>query len=57
MFICSFSIGLNIGFKFWLIANSLQGQDIGQITSVPDHCDFFLYSQTFICNYTCLYIQ
>ena len=24
----------------------MQGQDFGQITSVPDHCNFFLYRQT-----------
>ena len=37
----------------WILASSfdwlpipLQGQDFGQITSVPDHCNFFLYRQT-----------
>ena len=24
----------------------MQGQDFGQITSVPNHCNFFLYRQT-----------
>ena len=39
----------------WILASSfdwlpipLQGQDFGQITSVPDHCNFFLYRQTLL---------
>ena len=48
----------------WILASSfdwlpilLQGQDFGQITSIPNHCNFFLYRQTLFCNFTCLYIQ